>query len=315
MRMDQENSLRLYRQLRLIRRTEEEVIRLYPSDRIKSPVHLSIGQEAVAVGVCDALNADDAIAVTYRGHAGYLAKGGDLKAFWAELYGKSTGCAGGRGGSMHLVDPQNLVIGASAVVATHIPVAAGWAFAFQREGKGRAVVCFTGDGSTEEGAFLETVNFAALKRLPLLIVVENNGYAIHNPIENRWASSDLLGRIRAFGVPAEQIDGNDLFAVRDATLSTIDHVRRSGPALLEVMTYRWREHVGPNMDYDQGYRGEAELRPWLDSDALESIGRTIPARLKTEIDGDIERQLAEAIAFAENSPFPDPAELYDHVYA
>ena len=169
---------RIYRSLRLIRRAEEEVARIYPSDKTASPVHLSIGQEAVAVGVCDVLEPDDVVSPTYRGHAAYLAKGASLRGLFAELYGKATGTAHGKGGSMHLIDMQHNVLGASAVVGTTIPVALGFALAFKRTQSNRVVVAFFGDGATEEGVFTESLNFAALHKLPILFVCENNFSAI-----------------------------------------------------------------------------------------------------------------------------------------
>src|SRR5262249_12776491 len=170
---------RLYRSLYRIRRIEEEVARVYPTDRIKSPVHLSIGQEAVSVGVCEAFEPRDVVFGTYRGHALYLARGGDLRAMVAELYGKATGCTKGKGGSMHLIDPDCGVMGTSAVVGTTIANAVGYAYAQRYRRTGSIVASFFGDGATEEGVFAESLNFAALKRLPLLFVCENNGYAIH----------------------------------------------------------------------------------------------------------------------------------------
>src|SRR5205807_716014 len=201
---------RLYRALLRIRRVEEEVARVYPTDRIKSPVHLSIGQEAVSVGVCEALRPDDVVFGTYRGHAMYLAKGGDLKAMVAELYGKAAGCTKGKGGSMHLIDPEAGVMGTSAVVGTTIANAAGYAYALKTRRAQAIVVSFFGDGATEEGVFAETLNFAVLKRLPILFVCENNGYAIHTKQSQRQGKPDIRGRAEAFGLPAERLDGNDL---------------------------------------------------------------------------------------------------------
>src|SRR5205807_463709 len=193
---------RLYRALLRIRRVEEEVARVYPTDRIKSPVHLSIGQEAVSVGVCEALRPDDVVFGTYRGHAMYLAKGGDLNAMVAELYGRSTGCTRGKGGSMHLIDPEAGVLGTSAVVGTTIANAAGYAYALKLRRSDAVVVSFFGDGATEEGVFAETLNFAVLKRLPVLFVCENNGYAIHTQQTRRQGKPDIRGRAEAFGMPA-----------------------------------------------------------------------------------------------------------------
>src|SRR3954449_6442541 len=195
---------RLYRSLFRIRRLEEEVARAYPSDRIKSPVHLSIGQEAVAVGVCEALRPDDVVFGTYRGHALYLAKGGDLKAMVAELFGKATGCTRGKGGSMHLIAPEQGVMGTSAVVGTTIANAVGYAYALRYRRQDAIVASFFGDGATEEGVFAESLNFAVLKKLPVLFVCENNGYAIHTHQDRRQGNPDICARAGAHGMPAEQ---------------------------------------------------------------------------------------------------------------
>ncbi|HYH18748.1 MAG TPA: thiamine pyrophosphate-dependent dehydrogenase E1 component subunit alpha [Azospirillum sp.] len=306
----------LYRTLRLIRVVEEEIARVYPSDKIKSPVHLSIGQEFISVGVCDALEPRDRVSITYRGHAAYLAKGGDLKAMIAEMYGKRAGCAQGRGGSMHLVDMQAGVIGASAVVGTSIPVATGFALAARRRKTGAVVACFLGDGASEEGCFYESLNFAALHKLPILFVCENNGYAIHEPLSKRWATDRLTERVATFGIPAEKLTDGDVFTVRNAAKAAVGAMRAGGgPAFLEVACYRWQEHVGPNRDYDQGYRPAAELAPWVANDQVARLaGLLNPAEVE-RIDAAIARTVAEAFAFAEETPFPDPEDLYDHVYA
>src|SRR6266566_499665 len=204
----------LYRKLRLIRRAEEEIARIYPSDKIKTPVHLSIGQEAVAVGVCDVLRHDDVVSGTYRSHASYLAKGGDLRAFFAELYGKDSGCARGKGGSMHLVDMNHYILGTSAVVGTTVPIAVGYSLALKREGTGRVVVSFFGDGTAEEGVFYESLNFASLQRLPVLFVCENNGLAIHTPLDKRWATRQLCERVRTYGIPSRQVTDSDVLKIR-----------------------------------------------------------------------------------------------------
>lgn len=307
---------RLYRQLRRIRRVEEEIARIYPTDKIKSPVHLSIGQEAVSVGVCDALRADDVVSGTYRGHALYLAKGGDLRAMMAELFGKAAGCTRGKGGSMHLIAMDRHFLGTSAVVGTTIPVALGFALALKREGRGRIAAAFFGDGATEEGVFAECLNFAALRRLPVLFVCENNFYSIHTPLERRWATKRLCERVETYGIPARQIADGDVFAIREAALAFAARIRAgAGPHFLECHTYRWREHVGPNEDYDAGYRSRAELEPWQQNDPVERLGRTIGAEERRKIDAAIEREIADAVAFAEASPFPGAGELKTDVFA
>lgn len=319
--MSQETLLRLYRGLRRIRRVEEEIARIYPSNKIKSPVHLSIGQEAIAVGVCDALRPDDAVAPTYRCHAAYLAKGGSLDAMMAELYGKAAGCARGKGGSMHLVGMDAFILGASAAVGTTIPIALGFALALKREGKGRLVVAFFGDGATEEGVFYESLNFAALHRLPVLFVCENNFLAIHTPLSKRWATDRLCERVATFGIPAAQITDGDVLKIRAwaaesaATLRGGSGPPCGGPRFLECHTYRWREHVGPAEDYDAGYRARGDLLAWQRNDQVERLGARIDAAERARTDAAIEREIAAAIAFAEESPFPEAAELSTHVFS
>src|SRR5262245_10762295 len=200
----------LYRSLYRIRRVEEEIARVYPTDKIKSPVHLSIGQEAVSVGICAALEPSDVVFGTYRGHALYLAKGGDLKQMIAELYGKVTGCARGKGGSMHLIDPEAGVMGASAVVGTTIANAVGYAYALLLRQSRSIVVSFFGDGATEEGVFAESLNFAVLRQLPILFVCENNQYAIHTHQRQRQGIPDICAKAHAFGMRAERVDNNNL---------------------------------------------------------------------------------------------------------
>jgi TPP-dependent pyruvate/acetoin dehydrogenase alpha subunit len=306
----------IYRQLRLIRRAEEEVARIYPSDKIKSPVHLSIGQEAVAVGVIGPQQAADIVSGTYRSHAAYIAKGGDLPRMFAELYGKDTGCARGKGGSMHLADYSHNILGTSAVVGTTVPIALGYALALKREGQGRVVAAFFGDGATEEGAFYESLNFAALHRLPVLFVCENNGYAIHEPLSKRWATRRLCERVETYGILARQIADSNVFDIWDYASAAYDSLRGgSGPMFLECLTYRWKEHVGPGEDYHAGYRSESELQPWVENDAVVMAGNRLSAERRAEIDMSIESEIQAAIEFAENAPFPPAEELYTYVYA
>jgi TPP-dependent pyruvate/acetoin dehydrogenase alpha subunit len=315
--LDREGLERVYKGLRRIRRVEEEVARLYPGDKIKSPVHLSIGQEAIAVGICDALRPDDVVAPTYRGHAAYLAKGGDLNAMMAELYGKVTGCARGKGGSMHLIGMDHFILGASAVVGTTIPLALGFALALKHEGKGRVTVAFFGDGATEEGVFYESLNFAALHRLPVLFVCENNFFAIHTPLEKRWASDRLCERVATYGIPTTKITDGDVLKIRAWAVEGAAALRagEAGPRFLESHVWRWREHVGPGEDYEAGYRARAELEAWQKNDPVECIGTRLAAARRTAIDAAIEREIADAVAFAEASPFPEIEELTADVFA
>lgn len=305
----------MYRSLYRIRRLEEAIARIYPTDQIKSPVHLSIGQEAVSVGVCEALQPHDIVFGTYRGHALYLAKGGDLRQMVAELFGKATGCARGKGGSMHLIDPDAGVMGTSAVVGTTIANAVGYAYALRYRRSPALVVSFFGDGATEEGVFAESLNFAALKRLPILFVCENNQYAIHTHQSRRQARTDICERARAHGITAERIDDNDILHLHRRTQDITRKLRAGdGPAFLEVMTYRWQEHVGPNRDYQLGYRTEDEARPWMDHDQVRRIADLLDPAIRVGIEAEVEDEIGAAFAYAEISPFPEPSELYAHVF-
>ena len=307
---------RLYWSLYRIRRVEEEVARVYPSDNIKSPVHLSIGQEALAVGVCDALEPCDVVFGTYRGHAAYLAKGGDLRGMIAELYGKATGCAGGKAGSMHLLDPDHGVMGMSAVVGTTIPHAAGYAYALKLRQPGAVVVCFLGDGATEEGVFYETLNFAALQELPMLFVVENNGFAIHSPQATRQKNTNIAERVATFGLPASRLADDDVFAIRVAASTAVRAIRGgAGPQLLEIPTYRWKEHVGPGEDFHVGYRSIEDASAWMARDQVAAVAALLAASVREQIEQAVDAEIAEAFLFAEASPFPADDELMRNIYA
>ena len=301
--------------MRRIRRVEEEIDQIYPTDKIKSPVHLSIGQEAPSVGVCDVLRPDDIVFATYRGHAAYLAKGGDLKRMMAELYGKAAGCGEGKSGSMHLIDVAAGMMGTSAIVATSIPLAVGYAFAMKSAKSDRVVVCFFGDGATEEGAFHESMNFAALKRLPILFVCENNLYAIHSHIRDRLANVDFCARARSYGMLASRIAGNDVLALRDTVNSVVPDIRRGGgPQFIEVETYRFARHVGPGSDLSLQYRSQMELDQWRDKDQITRLAGILPPPERARIDADIESEIRDAFAFAEASPFPPDNALFENVF-
>jgi TPP-dependent pyruvate/acetoin dehydrogenase alpha subunit len=304
----------LYRSLYRIRRLEEEIARVYPSDKIKSPVHLSLGQEAVSVGVCAALEPRDVVFGTYRGHALYLAKGGDMRGLVAELFGKATGCARGKGGSMHLIDTDAGVMGTSAVVGTTIANAVGFAYALKYRRAGAIVASFFGDGATEEGVFAESLNFAALKRLPILFVCENNQYAIHTHQGRRQGLPAICERARSHGIPAHRIDDNDVLHLFERSQDVVRRLRSGpGPAFLEVMTYRWQEHVGPNEDFQLGYRTAHEARPWKENDQVRRLARLADPKERERIEMEVEEEIAAAFVFAESSPFPEPSELYAHV--
>jgi TPP-dependent pyruvate/acetoin dehydrogenase alpha subunit len=307
---------RFYRSLYRIRRAEEEIARVYPSDKIKSPVHLAIGQEGVAVGVCEALRPEDVVFGSYRSHAYYLAKGGDLNAMMAELYGKLTGCAKGKGGSMHIVDVAHGVMGASAVVGTPLPNAVGYAYALKVQRRPGIVVCFFGDGATEEGVYHESLNFAALKAVPIIFICENNGYAIHTHVASRQKAFDrLTERARGYGLPAECLE-DDVFKIYERVNTAAEALRagQPGPFFFECQTYRWKEHVGPNEDYQLGYRTRAEAEPWMTNDSVQRVAALLEPAERQRIEAEVEAEIQAAFDFAETSPFPPAEELYTNVF-
>lgn len=269
----------------------------------------------MSVGVCENLLPQDVVYGTYRGHALYLAKGGDLRQMLAELYGKATGCSGGKGGSMHLIDTSAGVMGMSAVVGTTIANAVGHAYALRYQHQGAIVASFFGDGATEEGVFAESLNFAVLKQLPILFVCENNGYAIHTAQHRRQGHPAICDRARAFGMPAEQLDGNDVLTLMHRSGQLIREVRNGeGPRFLEVKTYRWREHVGPGEDYHLGYRTTDEAAPWIDADAVTRLAALLEPQERVQLEQEVEREIGEALAFAEDSPYPDASELLSDIF-
>jgi pyruvate dehydrogenase E1 component alpha subunit len=313
----------LLRQMLRIRLVEEGLAQRYPEQQMRCPVHLSIGQEAVAAGVCAALAPRDYLLSTHRAHAHYLAKGGGLKAMLAEIYGKAAGCTSGRGGSMHLVDLSVNMLGSTPIVGGTLPVAVGAAFGAWLKGEDRATVIFFGEGSTEEGVFAECLNFAALKKLPIIFVCENNLYSVYSPLSVRQPRErDRAALVRAHGIEASVGDGNDVEEVYRTASAAVERVRKAqGPAYLEFDTYRWREHCGPNYDNDIGYRTEAEFQSWRKRCPIEKqsarllgeglIGEPALTEMKREIGAEIE----EAFAFAKAAPFPAPESLLEGVYA
>jgi TPP-dependent pyruvate/acetoin dehydrogenase alpha subunit len=315
MTQDVETIERLYRQLHRIRRVEEEIVRIYPTDKIKSPVHLSIGQEAVAVGVCDHLRPSDILYGTYRGHAIYLAKGGNLDRMMAELYGKQDGLAAGKAGSMHLGDVGAGMIGTSAIVGTTLPLALGHAFALKRKTSDSIVCVFFGEGAMDEGVFHETANFAALKKLPVLFVCENNHYAIYSHVKDRMPAVNICERAGAYRIPARRIAGGDIFAIHAAAAEAIAAVRGGGgPRFLECETHRWRDHVGPGEDLHIGYRSAESLKVWIDGDQNVRLAALLGESARRRIEAEVEAEIARAHHFAETSPFPAAETMYTHVF-
>ncbi len=305
-----------YKSLFRIRRVEEEIARIYPTDKLKSPVHLSIGQEAVSVAVCEALRPEDVCFGTYRSHAMYLAKGGDINGMVAEMYGKQTGCTKGKGGSMHLVDTKAGVMGTSAVVGTTIANAVGYAYAMKLQRKKVVTTVFFGDGATEEGVFPESLNFAVLKNLPVLFICENNGYAIHTSQAKRQGHPHITERAKAAGVQSSCVEDNDCLELHGQVKSAVEAMRAgtSGPRFFECKTYRWKEHVGPNEDFGLGYRTPSEAKRWIENDQVTKIAALVPEATRKAIEAEVEAEVKAAFEFAEASPFPDVSELMTDVF-
>lgn len=322
--MDTEILKRLYYEMLRIRRVEEKIGELYPEKEMRCPVHLCIGQEAIAVGVCQHLSGKDFVLSGHRSHGHYLAKGGSLKKMMAELYGKLDGCSGGKGGSMHLIDLATGFLGAVPIVGSTIPIAAGAAMGLAMQGEPRVVVAFFGEGATEEGVFHETLNFAALKKLPVIFVCENNLYSVYSSLSVRQPQMRNLSEIaKGHGITATYYgNGNDVIEVYNLADLAIKKARSgSGPAFLEFATYRWREHCGPYYDNDLGYRETSEYETWRQSCPIANLeSRLINEDILNhqDIEGlqaKLVAEIEEATLFAKNSPFPEKSLLLSHIYA
>jgi pyruvate dehydrogenase E1 component alpha subunit len=313
----------LLQQMHRIRLIEEAIADRYSEWQMRCPVHLSIGQEAVAAGVAAALRPDDQAMSAHRSHAHYLAKGGSLNAMIAELYGKETGCCHGRGGSMHLVDLSVNFMGAVPIVGSTIPIVTGLAFANHLKKNDRVAVAFFGDAATEEGVFHESANFASLYGLAMVFVCENNLYSTYAPMAVRQpAHREIFQQALGHGMKALQGDGNDPLVVHQLMLEALEHARsRRGPVFLEFKTYRFREHCGPGFDNDLGYRTAAEYSEWQRRDPLSIFEQSLRVagawdglaleKFRTSVRLEIDRAFAAAAA----APWPDPATLMNHVYA
>lgn len=314
--------LELFRSVLRIRQVEETIAARYGENEMRCPVHLSVGQEGAAVAVCEALLHEDKIFSTHRCHAHYLAKGGDLRRMLAEIYGKQTGCVGGRGGSMHLMDVDAGVVSSVPIVGSSIPLAVGSALADKRIGARRVTAAFFGDASTEEGIFHESASFAVLHRLPVVFVCENNLYSVYTPIDARQPRRPLIDLAKAHGMRALHGNGNDVVESHRLAQEAVRAARKGqGPTFLVLDTYRWREHCGPNYDNNIGYRSEAEFKKWRRRDPLAAMERQLRAagllddRDRQAMLDEIDAEIAVAIDFARSSPLPEPQQAKAHVYA
>jgi len=297
---------KLFESMLRIRLVEESIANKYSEQKMRCPTHLSIGQEAIAVGVCANLTSQDQVLSTHRAHAHYLAKGGCLNSMMAEIYGKASGCSKGMGGSMHLIDTSVGFMGSTAIVGNTIPVAVGLALEKKLTRKKSIACVFFGDGATEEGAFYESVNFAIIHSLPILFICENNLYSVYSGLEVRQpVDRKIYKMVRAMGISAQHGNGNDVEEVaRKVKHAKTMILKSGGPQFLEFDTYRWREHCGPNFDNSIGYREESEFLKWKKKDPLKNFySENSQKYIDRKIDK-ISKEIDDAHQFADDSKFP-----------
>lgn len=316
------DTLTLYRDLLRIRHVEEAIAKKYGEQKMRCPTHLSIGQEAVAVGVSAFLSNDDKVYSSHRAHAHYLAKGGCLNKLIAELYGKESGCTGGRGGSMHLSDLSAGFVASTAIVANSIPLAVGNALHQKVQRKNEISVTYFGDGATEEGAFYESANFAAVKALPVLFVCENNQFSVYSPLQVRQPKARNISELaQSIGLTSFSANGNDMDDVICVAEKAVKHIRDGqGPAFIEYHTYRHREHCGPNFDDHLAYRNTDETAHWLAKDPVALFTKKLLAAGHTEdelsqIATDIGGEISLAFNTAEQAAFPHEKNNKKFIYA
>ncbi|MFA5147246.1 MAG: thiamine pyrophosphate-dependent dehydrogenase E1 component subunit alpha [Candidatus Omnitrophota bacterium] len=312
----------LYACMSRIRLVEEAIEEFYPADEMKTPVHLCIGQEAIAAGVALNLKKEDLLFSNHRGHGHYLAKGGDLNAMMAELYCRESGCSKGRGGSMHLVDTAAGLPGSSSIVGGDIPVAVGAALAISMQKKPLVSAVFFGDAATEEGVFYESVNFAVLKKLPVIFVCENNFYSVCSHQGKRQAIDNIYERLEKCGIPGHRVDGCDAIEAYRVSKSCIDRARSGkGPSLIECRAYRWRGHAGAGPDYKMGHRTKAELDGWVRKCPIRALRYILSKERvlsKEELDGierSIKKEISAAFEYARKSPLPRKEEVGKYLYS
>ena len=314
----QDVQLDLYRQMLVIRRSEERLMKSHQRGLLPGGCHIYVGEEAIATGVCAHLREDDAVVSTHRGHGHALAKGVSPRELIAEVYGRATGCCGGRGGSMHIFKPEIGLLGTSGIVAAGILLGAGAAYTFDLLESDRVSVAFFGDGAVNNGAFHEGLNLATVWKLPVIFVCENNLYATEMAFSRSTAVTSVASKAAAYGLPGVEVDGNDVLAVYAAAKEAVQRARDGeGPTLLECKTYRIRPHSEGMRD--TGYRTREEIEEWKGQDPIKRLQeRLLSEGLATQekldqIDSEVQVIVAEAHEFALNSPFPDPESVTDHV--
>jgi pyruvate dehydrogenase E1 component alpha subunit len=317
--MDHAELLRLYRQMLVIRRFEDRAGVAYMQDKVGGYLHLYIGQEAVACGLISVLKKGDVVIDSYRDHGHFIACGGGLREAMAELYGKETGCSRGKGGSMHLFSREHGFYGGSGIVGAGIGIGAGMAFAIKYRKQDNVCLCFFGDGAVQTGLFHESLNLASLWDLPVVFIIENNMYAMGTSVERSSAITDLYSRACAYRMHGERVDGMNLFAVREVAERIIPEVRKTQrPVLLEAVTYRYRGHGAA----DGGkYRTPEEVEEWKQRDPIGIVEtRLLNEKVLTQaaveqLHQEVNAEIDDCLKFAEESAWPSPDALYDHVYA
>ena len=319
--LEKEKLVDMYIKMVKIRRFEEAVVKLCAEGLISGLVHLYIGEEAVAVGACANLRREDYITSTHRGHGHCIAKGGDIKKMMAELFGKKTGYSKGRGGSMHICVPEIGIMGCSGIVGAGIPIATGLGLAIDLKGTDQVVVCFFGDGASNTGTFHEGINLAAVWKLPVIFVCENNLYGISVPIQKATSVKNIADRAVAYGIPGEVVDGMDVIAVYKAVQKAVKRAREGkGPTLIECKTYRFRGHFEGDARRGATYRSEEEMQEWEKKCPIRNFklklieGGFLTEREMEEIEQKIIKEIEEAIKFAKESPYPSPTEVSENVF-
>jgi pyruvate dehydrogenase E1 component alpha subunit len=321
MEKDREFKIQLYRTMLRIRRFEEKAIELKAQQIIPGLLHLYIGEEAVATGVCAALRRDDYISSTHRGHGHCIAKGGEISRMMAELLGRKEGYCRGKGGSMHIADIELGILGANGIVAAGMPISGGAALSIKMRGKDQVVACFFGDGGSNQGAFHESLNLVALWKLPVIFVCENNQYAISVAQSRSTSIRDIYLRKDAYGMAGCMVDGNDVLGVYQAAKAAVDRARRGeGPSLIEYKTYRWRGHYEGEADRTYTYRTKQEIEEWMGRCPIKRFqmvlldqGIVSQDELK-KIEQEIQSDLQKAVEFAQNCPFPNPEDALKDLY-
>ena len=321
-RYEKDFLIRLFHDMLRIRIIEEEIERRYHEDQMKTPIHLVIGQEAASVGCCAALSAKDLLYSSHRTHGNYLAKGGDLKAMLAEMFCRINGCVGSRGGSMHLIDKRVGMAGTSAIVGGAVPIATGAALAAQMQRRDHVTVVFLGDATTEEGVTSESLNFAALKKLPVIYFCENNFYSVQSPLWTRQPNRDIYKWAAGYAMPSVLIDGMNVLEVHEAVLEAVNRARRGdGPTFIEARLYRYRGHGGAGDDSKTGYRDVAEAEAWQQFCPIKTYFEflagegLLDSQRANSMRAEIMAETLEAFSYAAASPDPTEADLYTHVYA